>query len=164
MGALAAAAGVTRQTVYSHFASREELLAAALDRVTEESVAAMDAADLDEGPAPEALLRLIEAGSEVAQRHRGLIDLAARLPEDEVDHDRHVSINLRLIRVIRRGQESGEFDPDAEANWLATAVIALAHAAGRQAAAGRMEPDRCQAALRVSLMRLLGATGRDQAA
>ncbi len=52
-----AAAGVMRQTVYTHYPSREQLLAAVVDRVTEEVVAAMDAAEPDAGTAVDALLR-----------------------------------------------------------------------------------------------------------
>lgn len=162
MDALAAAAGVTRQTVYAHFASREELLAAAIDRVTEEAVAAMDAAGLDEGPAAEALIRLIEAGNDAVQRHPGLMDLAAPLADDETDHDRHAPVTDRLMRVIRRGQESGEFVTETAPEWLAAAVIALGHAAVREVAAGRMERARSKAALHVSLMRVLGVTTRNQ--
>ncbi|OEV21023.1 TetR family transcriptional regulator, partial [Streptomyces nanshensis] len=49
--AVATAAGVTRQTVYAHFPSRERLLAATLDRLTERTAAAMAAAEPDSGPA-----------------------------------------------------------------------------------------------------------------
>lgn len=153
MQALAAAAGVTRQTVYAHFASREDLVAAALDRITEEAVAAMDAAGLDEGPAAEALVRLIEAGSETVQRHPGFSGVAV---DEGAEDERHSQVTDRLMRVIRRGQDSGEFDAEADPGWLAVAVIALGHAAGREFAAGRVEPERSKAMLRVSVLRVLG--------
>ncbi|MFE2932011.1 hypothetical protein [Streptomyces sp. NPDC059278] len=51
---------VTRQSVYAHFRSREQLLPAIVDRITEEIIAAMDAADLHTGPAADALLRLLD--------------------------------------------------------------------------------------------------------
>ncbi|MEU5156122.1 TetR/AcrR family transcriptional regulator [Glycomyces sp. NPDC021274] len=155
MEALASTAGVTRQTVYAHFASREELLAAALDRITDEAVAAMDAADLDRGPAAAALVRLIEAGDEVAQRYPGLVGLAAPLADTETDLARHSPVVDRIMQVIRRGQATGEFDPQAPPEWLAAAVIALGHAAGREAATGRLTSTQSQEALRVSLMRIL---------
>src|ERR1044072_5100263 len=74
--AIAAAAGVTRQTVYAPFPSREALLAAVLDRVTDEAMAELDAVDLDAGPATDALLRLLDASSRVAARHALLFQRA----------------------------------------------------------------------------------------
>jgi hypothetical protein len=46
-GEVAAAAGVTRQTVYAHFPSRDALIGALLHAAGAETVAAMDAARLD---------------------------------------------------------------------------------------------------------------------
>src|SRR5215212_7831394 len=66
---IAAAAGVSRQTVYAHFSSREGLLAAATEHVTQEIVAAIDGAALDEGPAAAALLRLVDAAWTAFERH-----------------------------------------------------------------------------------------------
>ncbi|HVC35581.1 MAG TPA: TetR/AcrR family transcriptional regulator, partial [Chloroflexota bacterium] len=53
------AAGVTRQTVYAHYASRELLLGAVSDRARAEAIAAVDAAALDEDPPAVALARLL---------------------------------------------------------------------------------------------------------
>jgi AcrR family transcriptional regulator len=156
--AIAAAAGVTRQTVYAHYPSRDELLAAAVGRVTEEAVAAMDAADLDEGPAPAALLRLIDAGRRISERYPGLLLHVGSSPVSaEVEHERHAPVTDRLARVIRRGQETGEFDRRLSVDWLAAVTIGLGHAAGNEVAAGRMSGEQAAAALRTSLLRVFGA-------
>ncbi|EPH45208.1 TetR/AcrR family transcriptional regulator [Streptomyces aurantiacus] len=156
--AVAAAAGVTRQTVYAHFPSREHLLTAALDRVTEEAIAAMDAADLDTGPAADALLRLLDAADRTAGRYPVLLQKSHALPADpKADHERHEPVTDRLREVIRRGQEAGEFDGRLSPDWLAVVVIRLAHAASDEAAAGRMPEEEAAGALRVSLLRVLGA-------
>ncbi|WP_280427244.1 TetR/AcrR family transcriptional regulator, partial [Nocardia brasiliensis] len=71
LAAIAAAAGVTRQTVYAHFASREELLHAVIDHTTTRAIAAMDAADLDSGTATAALLRMLDVGWQFFRKSPG---------------------------------------------------------------------------------------------
>ncbi|MCM0678097.1 TetR/AcrR family transcriptional regulator [Micromonospora phytophila] len=156
--AIATAAGVTRQTVYAHFPSREHLLGAVLDRVTEEAVAAMDAADPDAGPAAVALLRVLDASSRAAGRHRVLLQKIGSLPvSPEQDRDRHAPVVDRLRRVIRRGQETGEFDGGLALDWLVAVTIRLGHAAGEEVDAGRMSERDAATALHTSLLRVLGA-------
>ncbi|MEU4702464.1 TetR/AcrR family transcriptional regulator [Nonomuraea dietziae] len=151
---IASAAGVTRQTVYAHFPSREELLEAAVDRVTEETVGAMDAAGLDEESAAEALCRLIEVSRRMSERYPVLLQMPV---SPQADQERHAPVADRLRRIILRGQESGEFDRRLSTDWLVAATIALGHAAGDEAGAGRMSGEQADAALRLSLLRLYGA-------
>ncbi|MEU2896259.1 TetR/AcrR family transcriptional regulator [Streptomyces sp. NPDC001273] len=156
--AIATAAGVTRQTVYAHFPSREQLLTAALDRITEEAVAAMDAAGLDAGPAADALLRLLDASNRTAGRYPVLLQKISMLPADpHTDHERHAPVADRLKRVIRRGQETGEFDGGLSPDWLVAVTISLGHAAGGEVNAGRMSGEDAAEALHASLLRVLGA-------
>ncbi|MFI6318598.1 TetR/AcrR family transcriptional regulator [Nonomuraea sp. NPDC050556] len=152
--AVAAEAGVTRQTVYAHFPSRRKLLAAALDHVTDEAVAAMDAARLDEGPASGALLRLLDAGSGTAGRYPVLL----RLAEGSEGGD-HTPVEERLRRVIGRGQQSGEFDASLPVDWLVAVAITLGHAAAVEVEAGRMSREAAREALHTSLLRVAGSAG-----
>ncbi|PZG02852.1 TetR/AcrR family transcriptional regulator [Micromonospora deserti] len=157
--AIATAAGVTRQTVYAHFPSRQRLLAAALDRVTEETVTAMDTADPATGSAADALLRLLDAGTRTAGRYRVLLQQINSIPvSPQADHERHVPVADRLRRVIRRGQDSGEFDDQLPTDWLIAVTIALGHAASEEADTGRMSADEATSALHTSLLRVFGAT------
>ncbi|BCJ29367.1 TetR/AcrR family transcriptional regulator [Actinocatenispora sera] len=130
LAAVARAAGVTRQTIYAHFSSREHLLAAVVDRLTEQAVAAMDAVETDSGTAGDALLRLLAAGRQSTDRYPALLQQIATQPVGpDTDRLRHAPVADRIERVIRRGQRTGEFDDRLPADWLAAAVIALAHAA-----------------------------------
>lgn len=155
--AIAAAAGVTRQTVYAHFPSREQLLAGVLDRVTEEAVAAMDTVDLDAGPAAVVLLRLLDASSRTAGRYPVLLQKISSLAvSPQADRERHASVADRLKRVIQHGQATGEFDNRLSPDWLVTVTVKLGHAASEEVDAGRMSTTTATEVLHTSLLRVLG--------
>ncbi|NGN64155.1 TetR/AcrR family transcriptional regulator [Streptomyces sp. A7024] len=155
MAAVAAAAGVTRQTVYAHFPSRNALLAAVVDRMAELVTEAMDAATADEGPAPEALLRLLDAAWHALDAYPALGRLAEHPAPAERDRARHQPIADRIAGVLRRGRENGDFDPTPPVSWQVAAVIALSHAAGEEINAGRMTAAEAVPALRSGVLRLL---------
>lgn len=154
---IATAAGVSRQTVYAHYPSREVLLATVIDRITEEAVAAMDAAALDEGPAAAAILRLLDVSWRTFERYPLLLHPAATSTSQRESHDQHGPVLDRLERLIRRGQDTGEFDRRPSPTWLLAATIGLGHAAGAEVAAGRMPAGQAADALRHSVLRILGA-------
>jgi AcrR family transcriptional regulator len=152
---VAAAAGVTRQTVYAHFPSREALLRAVVDRATAEVMAAIDAADLAEGPAVDALLRMLDVVWRIFERSPLLLTSAASPPMTQPEsREQHQPVFDRLDGLVRRGQDAGDFDRELSRPWLLTALMALGHAAGDEVAAGRMSADEASAALRRSVLRL----------
>lgn len=154
---IAASAGVTRQTVYAHFPSRHHLLTGVLDRITEEAVAAMDAAALDRGSAEEALWRLLEASTRTFRHYPVLVQKLASLPVDpQEDRARHEPVTARLQRVIERGQQAGEFDDRLSTGWLVAVTVRLGHLASEEAEAGRMSEVEAAETLRLSLLRVLG--------
>lgn len=155
MAAIAAAAGVTRQTVYAHFSSRDDLLAAVANRMAEKVAEEMDAAGADEGPAPEALLRLLDAAWRVSEAYPALARLGGRPVPPEEDRVRHEPIADRVARALQRGRDEGDFDPETALSWQVAAVIALSHAAGEESRAGRMSATDATAALHSGLSRLL---------
>lgn len=147
MAEIAVAAGVARQTVYTHYGSREELLGAVIERAIEETAAAMDAARLDKGPPAEALQRLIDAGWERLERHHRL-RANPDAPNPEQLFQQHAPILERLERLIRRGQRNGAFDRRLAPRWLLAASLGLFHAAADEVTAGRMTSDQAAAALK----------------
>lgn len=162
---IATAAGVTRQTVYAHFNSRQQLLLVIVDRITDEVVAAMDAAELHAGPAADTLLRLLEASERTASRYPVLLQKISTLPvSPQTEHHQHAPVADRIRRVIQRGQEIGEFDERLPPDWLVAVTVKLAHTASVEQHAGRMTREQAKQALRTSVLRVLGAaTGEDRA-
>jgi AcrR family transcriptional regulator len=154
---VAAAAGVTRQTVYAHYPSRSLLVAAIVDRITAEAVDALAAADADNDTAAGALLSWLDVTWRLLDRypllrHPSVTDVDAR----ESDRQ-HAPVTAHLLHLIRRGQVSGEFDGALDATWLVSATVALGHAAGGEVTAGRMTTTQAAQALRRSVLRVYGA-------
>lgn len=142
---IAAVAGVTRQTVYAHFPSRDALLSAVADQLTAQALKAFDGLDLDSGTATDALFRLIDTGRQLFEAHPIRVYPAAAA-DDEARHDPVVE---RLTKIIRRGQRAGEFTRDLSTDWLVRSTIVLAHAAAD------LPPRKAAATLRTTLLRVL---------
>ncbi len=151
---IARAAGLSRQTVYAHFPSREALLDAVVERATAEVAAAFEAAALDAVPPAEALIRLLDAGWAVTARYPFLWHLPAVSPGQ--DAARHGPVIERLREVIRRGQESGDFDRRLSPDWLLAAGLAVGRAAEDEVKAGRMTIEDATSAVHHSFLRLFG--------
>jgi len=156
MEEIAAAAGLARQTVYAHYPSREALLRAVVDRALAQTVAAIDAAEPDEGTPVDALDRLVSASWQTLERYPLLMDLRAPLTPAE-EHALHGPILERLERLIRRGQRAGDFDRRLTPAWLLAAFLGLAHAAAQEVAAGRLSAEDASRTLRESVRRVFGA-------
>ncbi len=148
-------AGVSRATLYHHFASRNALLDALTDRSVAEVTSAVQTARPEQGTAIEAIKRVLIAAWKVIGRYRGLVIVnAQRLPRSEL-RGRLESAIAPIRSLIERGQRNGEFDPDLPADWLINAVIDLIHAASQQVTAGAMPPREAEWALLRSAMATL---------
>lgn len=158
---IAEAAGVTRQTVYAHFPSRETLLNAVIDHVTAEITAAIDAAELDEGAPVDALVRYLTTSWRALERYPLLLHVSPPSAGGHADAERLDPILDRLKRLVTRGKRVGAFDRRLPTMWLVTTTIVLAHAAGEEVGAGRMTSEDAIDALQHSVLRLYGVANTD---
>jgi AcrR family transcriptional regulator len=135
---IARAAGVGRVTLYAHFPSREQLVAAVLDRAVAEAEAAFAAVPSDETPAGQAMTALIRSSWQVLDRHRALFQAAHASLDHRQLRQHHDPAMAHFDHLIARGQDEGAFRTDLPRTWLVTVVFSLLHAAAEDVTARRM--------------------------
>lgn len=124
MDEVAKAAGISRATLHRHFAGRDALVRALEALGIEECEAALDAARLAEGPASDAVRRLVRE-LEPAAALLGFLYTENQLFEGEGQNAGWTRIDDRVSALFRRGQDSGEFRIDLSPVWLTEAVYGL---------------------------------------
>lgn len=125
MGEIASRAGVGRATLYRHFPGRAELLEAIHDRAVTEAEDAVLASRPEEGPAADAMVRLIEALAGVIERYRVLSANKHELSEERESD----VIRSYVTGLIERGQEAGEFTREVPPGVLADMLKGMMMAA-----------------------------------
>ncbi|MFI6701439.1 TetR/AcrR family transcriptional regulator [Streptomyces sp. NPDC050509] len=123
MDEVARAAGIGRATLHRHFAGRDALIKALEALGLQELETALDGAGIDEGPADEALRRLV-ARVEPSAGLLAFLVTENQLFEGEVNEgwDR---IDARFSALFRRGQAEGRFRIDLSPAWLTEALYGL---------------------------------------
>lgn len=140
MAELAAGAGLSRATLFRRYPSRQDLVHELSRLAIEALVRALDRADLERGPALEALER---TGREVAGLGPGLAMVALQplSPEREAGLlEAFDQQEDRLTRLVRRGQREGSIGLDADPVWVVTALTWLTVGASDEVRRGRLAP------------------------
>jgi TetR/AcrR family transcriptional regulator, mexCD-oprJ operon repressor len=139
--AVAAEAGVSRVTVYSHFPTREALLEAVVERVVRRATAAIDAVGIDQGPPHEALDGLIAAAWSEIDRNRVVATAASEQLSPAALTRSHAALHEPITALVERGRAEGAFRDDLPPGWLVASYFALMHACGEEVRAGRLDAE-----------------------
>jgi len=161
ISAVAAAAGVSRVTVYAHFPTWEALLEAAVERAVRHTTAALEAARPQDGPPGEALERLLAIGWQQLAGNQAMAQAVAELLPPEAVTRTHQAAHQTIASLLARGQADGSFRSDLPASWLVPATIALIHACNDAVRTGQIESGDALRILTTSVRDLF--TGTSQA-
>ena len=143
MAEIARRAGVVRATVYVHFPTREDLIAAVTRRAIAEVSTAITEAEPDRGAAADALRRVVATTWRKLGRYHALVAVNTQLPQAELRH-RHGQVLGVLEPLIERGQREGSFRADVPSAWHLSMLLALMHAASAEVQAGRLASARAE--------------------
>ncbi|EFF90089.1 TetR family transcriptional regulator [Streptomyces sp. e14] len=139
MDEVARAAGISRATLHRQFAGRDALVRALEALGIAECEAALDAARPDEGPARDAVHRLIRE-IEPAAGLLAFLYTENQLFEGEEQNQGWTRIDERIEALFRRGQRSGEFRIDLSPAWLTEALYGLMASGAWAVGEGRVAP------------------------
>jgi AcrR family transcriptional regulator len=157
MEEIAAAAGVTRQTVYAHFPSRDALIMAVVHSVRDEGLAMLEAAGLDDMPPVDAMRAFLRISWQLIERFAVLFEpMLARISQLKSEQSHH-GVDVVIERIVRRGLASGDFDSTLPVDWLAAAAHTLGHMAADQVFSGKLTNADAAALLETSILQLYGA-------
>jgi len=163
ISAIAAEAGVSRPTVYAHFEDRTKLIEALVERAVRQLMAAVESAEPDRGPAPEALERLIGASWEHLGHNQEVAGAAAAELSSDAMRRAHGAARAVIRRLVERGRREGAFRTDVPSDWLVTASLALVHAMAEQARARELDSGGALKVLSMTIGELLrGQPEQDQ--
>ncbi|GGS35067.1 TetR family transcriptional regulator [Streptomyces daghestanicus] len=137
MDEVARAAGISRATLHRQFAGRDALVRALEELGLAECEAALDAARPDEGPAADAVRRLVRAVEPAAALLAFLYTENQLFEGDQVNEGWN-RLDARLTALFRRGQESGAFRLDLPPVWLTEALYGLLASGAWAVAEGRV--------------------------
>jgi AcrR family transcriptional regulator len=141
ISAVAAEAGVSRPTVYAHFKDRRAIVEAIVERAVKRAMSAVRSARPDEGPAGEALERLVAESWERVAGDQEIARAAAAELSGDAMRRAHASAQTVITDLVERGRNEGAFRDDLPVGWLVTSLLALIHAAAEEVRSGTLSRD-----------------------
>jgi TetR/AcrR family transcriptional regulator, mexCD-oprJ operon repressor len=150
MTAIAAAAKVSRVTLYLHFPTREELLSATVARIVDEVDRLLGTHPLETLPPAQAMDRMIRVAWEALARYRALVVSCTRQHGDIVTRHEHV-MQARIRALLVRGRDLGSFRADQPLQWQVAVCYDLLVTAASQVHAGTLDADAAVEALIATL-------------
>jgi TetR/AcrR family transcriptional regulator, mexCD-oprJ operon repressor len=115
---IAAAAGVSRATIYHHFPTRGELLRALADSASAEAQQRLADANLDNVPIDDAIARAARALVALGNRYPAAVQDPTMLGTNRTIHE-------PLAALLQRGQADGRIRSDVPLHCLLESLLAL---------------------------------------
>ncbi|WP_028925267.1 TetR/AcrR family transcriptional regulator [Pseudonocardia acaciae] len=138
MAEVAEAAGISRATLHRLVPGRDQLVRELAGHALEAAIKAVADAEPERGEAVDAAHRVVVALAPIADLY-AFLSGENQLDEAGPELDaRWEELDERIVRLFRRGQESGAFRVDLSAEWMSECLSALLVGAGYAVRMGRL--------------------------
>ncbi|MCX4976288.1 TetR/AcrR family transcriptional regulator [Streptomyces sp. NBC_00620] len=127
--------------MYAHFASRAEVVDAAMSRAIDRGNEVLGAVGLTGDPLL-ALARYVEAGWHLVDQARALLVAAQRELSAGRIRELHAGPAARVEAPVARGRAEGAFRTDLPIAWMINVLHAVMHSAADEIRAGRLTSER----------------------